>query len=53
MAAVDELGRAVAQLRTGVDGRVLWQPAASLPAGLYLARGADGRPLARLLHAAN
>ncbi|MDO7885388.1 hypothetical protein [Hymenobacter cheonanensis] len=50
---VDELGRTIAQLRAGADGRVLWQPAASLPAGLYLARGADGRPLARLLHAAN
>ena len=46
---VDELGRTVAQLRAGADGRVQWQPAASLPAGLYLARGADGRPLARLL----
>jgi len=49
----DELGRPVAQLRADASGRVLWQPAASLPAGLYLARGADGRPLARLLHAAN
>ena len=29
---VDELGRSVAQLRAGADGRVLWQPAASLPA---------------------
>ncbi|MGI4759794.1 MAG: hypothetical protein ACRYF0_03745 [Janthinobacterium lividum] len=46
---VDELGRTIAQLRAGADGRVQWQPAASLPAGLYLARGADGRPLARLL----
>jgi len=46
---VDELGRTVTQLRAAADGRVLWQPAASLPAGLYLARGADGRPLARLL----
>jgi hypothetical protein len=46
---VDELGRTVAQLRAGADGHVQWQPAASLPAGLYLARGADGRPLARLL----
>ena len=46
---VDELGRPIAQLRAEADGRVLWQPAASLPAGLYLARGADGRPLARLL----
>lgn len=50
---VDELGRSVAQLRAGADGRVRWQPAASLPAGLYLARAADGRPLARLLRAAN
>jgi len=50
---VDELGRTVAQLRAAADGRVQWQPAASLPAGLYLARGADGRPLARLLRAAN
>jgi hypothetical protein len=50
---VDELGRTITQLRAGADGRVVWQPAASLPAGLYLARGADGRPLARLLHAAN
>jgi hypothetical protein len=46
---VDELGRTVAQLRAAADGRVQWQPAASLPAGLYLARGADGHPLARLL----
>ncbi len=48
---VDELGRVVAQLRTQADGRVVWQPAAALPAGLYVARGADGRPLARLLRA--
>ncbi len=50
---IDELGRTVAQLRAGTNGQVQWQPAASLPAGLYLARGANGRPLARLLHAAN
>lgn len=50
---VDELGRVVAQLRTQADGRVVWQPGAALPAGLYVARGADGRPLARLLRAAN
>lgn len=31
---VDELGRTITQLRAGVDGRVQWQPAASLPAGL-------------------
>ncbi|MGI4884308.1 MAG: hypothetical protein ACRYFR_05050 [Janthinobacterium lividum] len=46
---VDELGRVVAQLRAPADGRVVWRPAAALPAGLYVARGADGRPLARLL----
>ena len=39
---VDELGHTVGQLRAGTDGRVWWQPAASLPAGLYRARG--GRP---------
>ena len=50
---LDELGRTVAQLHAEADGRVQWQPAASLPAGFYLARGADGRPLARLLRAAN
>lgn len=46
---VDELGRVVAQLRPQADGRVVWRPAATLPAGLYVARGADGRSLARLL----
>ena len=50
---VDELGRVVARLSSAADGRVVWQPAASLPAGLYVARGADGRLLARLLHAAD
>ncbi len=50
---VDELGRVVAQLSAGPDGRVQWQPAPTLPAGLYVARGADGRPLARLLRAGN
>ena len=50
---VDELGRVVAQLRAEADGRVQWQPAPTLPAGLYVARGADGRPLARLLRAGN
>jgi hypothetical protein len=49
----DELGREVSRLRSQPDGRVLWQPATNLPAGLYLARAADGRPLARLLRAAN
>ncbi|AMR28695.1 hypothetical protein A0257_17365 [Hymenobacter psoromatis] len=48
---VDELGRVVARLQAGADGRVQWQPTPTLPAGLYVARGADGRPLARLLRA--
>jgi hypothetical protein len=50
---VDELGRVVALLQAGADGRVQWQPTPTLPAGLYVARGADGRPLARLLRAGN
>ena len=50
---VDALGRVVAYLTSAADGRVVWQPATTLPAGLYLARGADGRVLARLLRAAN
>ena len=50
---VDELGRVVARLSAGADGRVQWQPTATLPAGLYVARGADGRTLARLQRAAN
>ncbi len=48
---VNELGRVVARLQAGADGRVRWQPTPTLPAGLYVARGADGRPLARLLRA--
>ncbi|RYY20677.1 MAG: hypothetical protein EOO36_02750 [Cytophagaceae bacterium] len=48
---VDALGRVVAHLTSQADGRVRWQPAAALPAGLYLAHGADGRLLARLLRA--
>ena len=47
---VDALGRPVARLLSAADGSVQWQPAASLPAGLYLARTADGKTLARLLH---
>jgi hypothetical protein len=50
---VDALGRVVAHLTSQADGRVQWQPAAALPAGLYLARGADGRLLARLLRSGN
>lgn len=49
---VDELGRVVARLQAEADGRVRWQPTPALPAGLYVARGADGRPLTRLLRAA-
>lgn len=49
---VNELGRVVARLQAGADGRVRWQPTPTLPAGLYVARGAAGRPLARLLRAA-
>jgi hypothetical protein len=49
---VDALGREVARLTSAADGLVRWQPAATLPAGLYLARSASsGRPLARLLRA--
>ncbi|NML66222.1 hypothetical protein HHL22_13500 [Hymenobacter sp. RP-2-7] len=46
---VDALGRVVARLSADGSGRVLWQPAAGLPAGLYLARAANGQALARLL----
>ena len=49
---VDALGREVARLTSAPSGLVRWQPAATLPAGLYLARAAStGQPLARLLRA--
>jgi hypothetical protein len=49
---VDALGREVARLTSAPTGLVRWQPAPSLPAGLYLARSASsGQPLARLLRA--
>jgi len=49
---VDALGREVARLTSAPNGLVRWQPAPSLPAGLYLARAASsGQPLARLLRA--
>jgi hypothetical protein len=49
---VDALGREVARLTSAPSGIVRWQPAPTLPAGLYLARAADsGQPLARLLRA--
>jgi hypothetical protein len=48
----DYLGRAVATVRSQPDGAVRWQPAANLPAGLYLARSADGSQSVRLLRSA-
>jgi hypothetical protein len=49
---VDALGREVARLTSAPSGLVRWQPAPTLPAGLYLARAAStGQPLARLLRA--
>ena len=48
---LDGLGRVVAHLTAAADGQVHWQPVPTLPAGLYMARAADGRPLARLLRA--
>jgi len=49
---VDALGREVARLTSAPDGLVRWQPAPTLPAGLYLARSAtSGQPLARLFRA--
>lgn len=50
---VDALGGVVAHLSSPADGRVVWRPAPTLPAGLYVARGADGRLLARLQRAAD
>jgi hypothetical protein len=49
---VDALGREVARLTSAPSGLVRWQPTATLPAGLYLARSAsNGQALARLLRA--
>jgi hypothetical protein len=45
----DNLGRAVATVRSQPDGSVRWQPATGLPTGLYLARTADGSQSVRLL----
>ncbi|TGE23964.1 hypothetical protein E5K00_01745 [Hymenobacter aquaticus] len=45
----DQLGRPVTTLRSLPSGEVQWRPAAGVPAGLYLARTADGRQVARLL----
>lgn len=45
----DHLGRQVAELKSRPTGEVIWQPGAKVAAGLYLARSADGRQVARLL----
>jgi hypothetical protein len=47
----DNLGRVVDQVSSQADGKVQWQPRAELPAGLYLARSADGQQSIRLLRA--
>ena len=47
----DATGRVVARLRSAPDGCVSWQPAAGVAAGLYFARSADGRQVARLAYA--
>ncbi|WP_324676055.1 T9SS type A sorting domain-containing protein [Hymenobacter sp. GOD-10R] len=46
---VDELGRVVEQLTSKVDGTVVWQPAATVRPGLYIARTADGQQVQRLV----
>jgi hypothetical protein len=48
----DNLGRVVARLTSQPDGKVQWTPAASVPAGLYSARSADGKLSVRLLRSA-
>ncbi|HEX8327941.1 MAG TPA: hypothetical protein VF629_10400 [Hymenobacter sp.] len=48
----DYLGRTVATVRSQADGSVRWLPAAGLPTGLYLARGAQGTQPVRLLRQA-
>jgi hypothetical protein len=45
----DGLGRSVAHLTSRPDGRVQWQPTATLAPGLYVARTADGQQQIRLL----
>lgn len=49
---INAVGQEVTRLTSAADGSVRWQPAPSLPAGLYLARSlATGQPLAHLLRA--
>ena len=45
----DNLGRSVATVASQADGFVRWQPGSEVPAGLYLARTADGQQTVRLL----
>ncbi|GAA3930988.1 hypothetical protein GCM10022406_15380 [Hymenobacter algoricola] len=45
----DQLGRQIATLQSLPSGQVQWRPAATVPAGLYLARTPDGSQMARLL----
>ena len=47
----DQLGRTVAQLLSAADGTLVWQPAATVAAGLYLARNLSGAQVARLSYA--
>jgi hypothetical protein len=49
LAIYDNLGRVVDQVHSQADGKVQWQPRPELPAGLYLARAADGQQTVRLL----
>ncbi|MBH8558161.1 hypothetical protein [Hymenobacter negativus] len=44
----DEMGRTVAQLASAADGSVVWRPATSVAAGLYLARNLSGTQVAHL-----
>jgi hypothetical protein len=48
----DQLGRVVDRLTSQADGKVQWAPNASVPAGLYSARSADGKLSVRLLRSA-
>lgn len=47
----DQLGRVVGHASSQADGSVRWQPGAEVPAGLYLARAANGTQTVRLLRA--
>jgi hypothetical protein len=47
----DQLGRVVGHASSKADGSVRWQPGTEVPAGLYLARAANGTQTVRLLRA--